>query len=328
MDEVIKTENSVEKTTGEVNSNQVITDILNELAKYYVGDRKVLEKILSAILASGHVLLQDDPGTGKTFLAKLLAKVLGLSYHRIQFTPDLLPSDIIGTKVWRQSKSEFEVIKGPIFSNLILADEINRAPPKTQAALLEAMEERQVTIEGETIKLPLPFIVIATQNPIEFEGTYPLPEAQMDRFLVEMSLGHPQSEKEVLKRRIGWQKDDPSRDARTITDNEKILEMQQSLETQVKISEELLDYISAFAECRKDSRVMSGPSTRGLISLLRMSRSYAFVQGRSYVIPDDVKAVYSISLSHRLILKPEYEMENINPSIIIDDVAKKITVPK
>jgi MoxR-like ATPase len=328
MDEVIKTENSVEKTTGEVNSNQVITDILNELAKYYVGDRKVLEKILSAILASGHVLLQDDPGTGKTFLAKLLAKVLGLSYHRIQFTPDLLPSDIIGTKVWRQSKSEFEVIKGPIFSNLILADEINRAPPKTQAALLEAMEERQVTIEGETIKLPLPFIVIATQNPIEFEGTYPLPEAQMDRFMVEMSLGHPQSEKEVLKRRIGWQKDDPSRDARTITDNEKILQMQQSLETQVKISEELLDYISAFAECRKDSRVMSGPSTRGLISLLRMSRSYAFVQGRSYVIPDDVKAVYSISLSHRLILKPEYEMENINPSIIIDDVAKKITVPK
>lgn len=328
MDEVIKTENSVEKTTGEVNSNQVITDIVNELAKYYVGDRKVLEKILSAILASGHVLLQDDPGTGKTFLAKLLAKVLGLSYHRIQFTPDLLPSDIIGTKVWRQSKSEFEVIKGPIFSNLILADEINRAPPKTQAALLEAMEERQVTIEGETIKLPLPFIVIATQNPIEFEGTYPLPEAQMDRFMVEMSLGHPQSEKEVLKRRIGWQKDDPSRDARTITDNEKILQMQQSLETQVKISEELLDYISAFAECRKDSRVMSGPSTRGLISLLRMSRSYALVQGRSYVIPDDVKAVYSISLSHRLILKPEYEMENINPSIIIDDVAKKITVPK
>jgi MoxR-like ATPase len=328
MDEVIKTENSVEKTTGEANSNQVITDILNELAKYYVGDRKVLEKILSAILASGHVLLQDDPGTGKTFLAKLLAQVLGLSYHRIQFTPDLLPSDIIGTKVWRQSKSEFEVIKGPIFSNLILADEINRAPPKTQAALLEAMEERQVTIEGETIKLPLPFIVIATQNPIEFEGTYPLPEAQMDRFMVEMSLGHPQSEKEVLKRRIGWQKDDPSRDARTITDNEKILQMQQSLETQVKISEELLDYISAFAECRKDSRVMSGPSTRGLISLLRMSRSYALVQGRSYVIPDDVKAVYSISLSHRLILKPEYEMENINPSIIIDDVAKKITVPK
>ncbi|MGC8506213.1 MAG: AAA family ATPase [Thermoplasmata archaeon] len=328
MDEVKVSEKDDNKTKSTEGKNESVAGILNELSKYFVGDRKVLEKILAAILASGHVLLQDDPGTGKTFLAKLLAQVLGLSYHRIQFTPDLLPSDIIGTKVWRQAKSEFEVIRGPIFANLILADEINRAPPKTQAALLEAMEERQVTIEGETIKLPLPFIVIATQNPIEFEGTYPLPEAQMDRFMVELSLGHPQSEKEVLKRRLSWQKDDPSREARTVTDNSKILEMQQSLETEVKVSDELLDYISAFAQCRKDSRVLSGPSTRGLISLLRMSRAFAYVQGRNYVIPDDVKAVYSISLSHRLILKPEFEMENLNPSTIIDDVAKKILVPK
>lgn len=330
MDDLSKKDSGIENAVNESGNDQRVVEILilNELSKYFVGDWKVLEKILSAILASGHILLQDDPGTGKTFLAKLLAQVLGMSYHRIQFTPDLLPSDIVGTKVWRQAKSEFEVIKGPIFANLILADEINRAPPKTQAALLEAMEERQVTIEGETIKLPLPFIVIATQNPIEFEGTYPLPEAQMDRFMIQLSLGHPQSEKEVLKRRLGWQKDDPSRDAKTVADNALILEMQQSLETEVKVSEELLDYISAFAECRKDSRVMAGPSTRGLISLLRMSRAYAYVQGRNYVIPDDAKAVYSISLSHRLILKPEFEMENLSPSSVIDDAAKKIFVPK
>ncbi len=193
---------SLEKEVSE--SVRESGSIVNEISKFFVGDSDPLKKITASIMASGHVLLQDNPGIGKTFVAKLFSNVLGIGFKRIQFTPDLLPSDITGTKIWRASTGNFELVKGPVFSNLILADEINRAPPKTQAALLESMEERQVTIEGETIKLPPPFIVIATQNPIEFEGTYPLPEAQMDRFMIRLSFGYPKDDLEILRRRKLW----------------------------------------------------------------------------------------------------------------------------
>ncbi|MCL5804287.1 MAG: AAA family ATPase, partial [Candidatus Thermoplasmatota archaeon] len=226
-----------------------------EIRKYFLGKQAVVDRILAAISASGHVLMEDNPGVGKTFLAKLFSRVLGLSYHRIQFTPDLLPSDITGTKIWRQESGTFETIKGPIFANLILADEINRAPPKTQAALLEAMEEKQVTIEGETYKLPKPFIVLATQNPIEFEGTYPLPEAQMDRFMIRLSIGYPENEGDLLRRRVSWQSDDPSATASQVLDPETIINIQKIMETKVSVSDEVLSYITSFTVIRKDDRV-------------------------------------------------------------------------
>jgi MoxR-like ATPase len=306
----------------------LVNDTIDEIAKYYVGNRDVLTKILASAVAGGHVLLEDHPGIGKTFVAKLIAGVLGLSYRRVQFTPDLLPSDIVGTKVWRPAKGDFELMKGPIFANLILADEINRAPPKTQAALLEAMEEGQVTIEGETVKLPYPFIVIATQNPIEFEGTYPLPEAQLDRFMIRISLGYPEKEIDLLKRRLEWRSDDPSGEAKQILTGEKLSEIRMLLESSIKVSDEVLQYIVAFAQCRKDARVMAGPSPRGLLSLLRMSRAVAMMQERDFVIPDDVKSVAMNTLSHRIVLKPEFTLEEIDVNSIVREYVAKIPVPK
>ena len=306
----------------------LLNETVDEIAKYYVGDKAVLTKILSAIIAGGHVLLEDYPGIGKTFVAKLISGVLGLSYKRLQFTPDLLPSDITGTKVWRATKGDFELMQGPIFANLILADEINRAPPKTQAALLEAMEEAQVTIEGETVRLPPPFIVIATQNPIEFEGTYPLPEAQLDRFMVRLSLGYPAQEVELLRRRLEWQTDDPSGQAIQILEGEKLIRIRALLESSVKVSPEVIQYISEFAQVRKDPRVMAGPSPRGLLSLMRMSRSVAMMEQRDFVIPDDVKYVAADTLSHRIVLKPEFTLEELNVSTIVNEYISKIPVPK
>ncbi len=298
-----------------------------EIRKYFLGKTEVVDKILAAIASSGHVLLEDNPGVGKTFLAKLFARVLGLSYRRIQFTPDLLPSDITGTKVWRQESGTFETIKGPIFSNLILADEINRAPPKTQAALLEAMEEKQVTIEGETYKLPLPFIVIATQNPIEFEGTYPLPEAQMDRFMIRLSIGYPENEVDLLKRRIGWKSDDPSSSVAHVMEAETLLNIQHIMETSITVSDQIVSYITAFNAIRKDSRIAAGPSPRGLISLMRMSRAKAVIEKRDFVTPDEVKAIVRQTLSHRLVLKPEISLEDIDTESIVGEYADKLVVP-
>ncbi len=306
----------------------LINDTIDEISKYYVGDRAILSKIIAAVAAGGHVLLEDYPGIGKTFVAKLIARVLGLTYKRIQFTPDLLPSDIAGTKIWRPAKGEFELMKGPIFANLILADEINRAPPKTQSALLEAMEEGQVTIEGETIKLPEPFVVLATQNPIEFEGTYPLPEAQLDRFIARLSLGYPEQELELLKRRVTWQSDDPTDQAMQILDFKKILEVRALLESSVKAREEILQYIVAFSAIRKDPRVLAGPSPRGLISLFRMSRAIALLSERDFIIPDDVKDIAVDVLSHRIVIKPEFALEDLNIASIVQEYVAKIEVPK
>lgn len=301
---------------------------VDEVMKFLVGNEETAKKIMACIMASGHVLLQDFPGTGKTFLAKILSSVLGLSYSRIQFTPDLLPSDIIGTKVWQPNTGKFTVVKGPLFANLILADEINRAPPKTQAALLEAMEERQATIEGETIPLPSPFIVIATQNPIEFEGTYPLPEAQLDRFMIMTSLGYPDDDIEVLKRRISWQKEDPSREASKIMDGDSIESIRDHLESQITVSDEILQYIASFAKCRRDGRILAGPSPRAIVSLFRMSRAMALVKGRDYVIPDDVKAVSAAVLAHRILLRQELLMEDMTAEKVLEEFTAKLPVPK
>lgn len=308
---------SLEKTTG----------IVNEITKYFVGDKENLSKMVSAIISSGHILLQDNPGIGKTFVAKLMSSVLGLSFKRIQFTPDLLPSDITGTRIWRSSTGQFETMKGPIFANLILADEINRAPPKTQAALLESMEEKQVTIEGETLPLPSPFLVIATQNPIEFEGTYPLPEAQMDRFMIQLSFGYPDDDLEILKRRKEWRTDDPSAKASKILDQASLLKLQDISEN-VAVDDEIMKYISSFRELRNDKRIMAGPSPRGIISLLRVSRSYAMVKGRDYVIPDDVKAMAVNCIAHRLVLKPEQVMDEVKQEDVVNEFLEKLEVPK
>lgn len=309
-------------------SIDLIHGTIDEIARYYMGDREILTKILAAVLSGGHVLLEDNPGIGKTFVAKLMAKVLGISYNRVQFTPDLLPSDIIGTKVWRAQKGEFELMKGPLFANLILADEINRAPPKTQAALLEAMEEGQVTIEGETVPLPKPFLVIATQNPIEFEGTYPLPEAQLDRFMVRLSLGYPENEVELLKRRLSWQRDDPTDSAQRTMSGEDLLHIKELLERDVNVGGEVLSYIASFAQVRADRRVLAGPSPRGLMSMMRMSRAMALMEGRDFVIPDDVKSIAIDNLSHRIVVKPEFSLEDLDSRTIIAEYLSKISVPK
>ena len=309
-------------------ADEQLERMMDEIQKYYVGDREIISKIVSSVLASGHVLLEDNPGIGKTFVAKLISRILGISYKRIQFTPDLLPSDILGTKVYRPAKGEFELVKGPIFCNLLLADEINRAPPKTQSALLEAMEEKQVTIEGETIPLPKPFIVLATQNPIEFEGTYPLPEAQMDRFMMRLSFGYPADDSQILKRRISWTNDDPSSRAEEIFSPESLIEIQNLVEKLISVDDKVISYISSFGEIRNDPRVLAGPSPRGLISLLRISRAMALMDGRDFVIPDDVKLLAKECLSHRIVLKPDQVMEDIPASRIIEDFMKREPVPK
>jgi MoxR-like ATPase len=302
--------------------------IVGEVSKYVVAEERVLKKVVAALLAGGHVLLEDVPGTGKTLLAKLLARVLNLSFRRIQFTPDLLPSDILGTKVWRAARGEFELVKGPIFANLILADEINRAPPKTQSALLEAMEEGQVTIEGETLKLPQPFFVIATQNPVEFEGVFPLPEAQLDRFMMKLSLGYPRDERELLRRRLSWRTDDPSAYAKPVTSGERLLRIREFIESGVKVSDEVLEYIAGFATIRGDERVLAGPSPRGLISIMRAARAVAVLEGRDYVVPDDVKSVAVEVLGHRVVVKPEYQIEGVKGGDVVREYLDKIPVPK
>jgi len=226
--------------------------IVDDVGKVYVGDKLLLRKLLAAALANGHVLFEDYPGLGKTLLVKAFAKVIGCDYKRIQFTPDLLPADIIGTRIWRQRDGSFELMKGPVFTNILLADEINRAPPKTQAALLESMEERQVSIEGETHILDPPFVVLATQNPIELEGTYPLPEAQMDRFMLRLSTGYARSLEEenmILERRIDWRRDDPTPDITPSTSSEEFSAIQELVETGIYVDSSIIEYINKIVGC-------------------------------------------------------------------------------
>ena len=312
--------------------SKLCNEIVREVNKAYIGKEDIIKKLLATSLVNGNVLFEDSPGLGKTLLSKAFAKALGLNYKRVQFTPDLLPSDIIGTKIFKQDIGEFKLVKGPIFTNILLADEINRAPPKTQAALLEAMEEKQVSIEGETIKLEAPFFVIATQNPLEHEGTYPLPEAQLDRFSVKLSVGYPKNtdeEMEILKARISWKKDDPTEDIESVIDKKTFLEMQRFVEEEVFISEDILRYISNLVvSIRNDYRVEEGPSPRGSLNLLKLSKSNALLEGRDFVLPDDVKKFAVEVLSHRIILKPEFAFSNITPKDVVEDALKNVPVPK
>jgi len=306
--------------------------IIDKCLSIYVGEEKLIQKILAAILANGHVLFEDNPGLGKTLLAKTLAFSIGFEFSRVQFTPDLLPADILGTNVWKHGKEKFELMKGPIFTNILLADEINRSPPKTQSALLEAMEERQVTIEGETYRLTEPFFVMATQNPIEFEGTFPLPEAQVDRFLLKISTGYPKTmdeEKKILLRRMEWKKDDPTRDIKPVVSPEEFRQLQRTVETSIYVDDTILDYIVQIVrETRNHPKVEVGASPRGGLALLKMARSMALINRRDYVIPDDVKTLAVDTLAHRLILKPEHILERTDEKEIVEEIINKVPVPK
>ncbi len=314
---------SVEITEVAALGNRVI----GQVERVIVGKRLLLEKIMAAVLASGHILLEDYPGLAKTLIAKSLAIVLGLDFKRIQFTPDLLPGDITGSYIYDRAQGRFELRKGPIFANIILADEINRASPKTQSALLEAMQEHQVSLEGETMKLPEPFIVIATQNPIEYEGTFPLPEAQLDRFLMKLSVGYPspEEEQEILRRRRERRSDEF--ELEQVTDAEEILEMRQIIES-IHVEPDLERYIVALiAETRRDTRISVGASPRGSLALLKLARARAALEGRSYLLPDDVKAFAKPVLIHRLILEPDLWMKRHATDEIIDSIVGSIPVP-
>ena len=305
--------------------------IIDRVAETFVGNRLLLRKLLAAALANGHVLFEDYPGLGKTLLAKLFARSIGSDTKRVQFTPDLLPSDILGVNIWRQNDGTFQLMRGPVFTNVLLADEINRAPPKTQSALLEAMEERQVTIDGDTMSLGSPFVVIATQNPIEQEGTYPLPEAQLDRFLLKLSTGYPtndQMEEDILLRRIQWQKDDPTTELEPAVGINRFVELQRAVETSVHTEQVILEYITKIIRLsREHTRVAVGVSPRGGLALLRISRAIALIHGRDFVVPDDVKMVVSDVLAHRVILNIEDTLEGASGESVVEDILAQVPVP-
>ena len=305
--------------------------IIDAVADVVVGQRPLLKKLLAGALSGGHVLFEDYPGLGKTLLAKTFARVIGSDYTRIQFTPDLLPADILGTSVWRQNEGTFEFVKGPIFASVLLADEINRAPPRTQSALLEAMGEFQVTIEGVKYALEPPFLVMATQNPIEQEGTYPLPEAQTDRFMFKLSMGYPRSlseEIEILSRRLNWKKDDPTADVEPAVSLQEFIALQEDVERLVYIDPVMLDYIaSVIRATREHPDIEIGSSPRGGLALLKASRAMALINGRDYVIPDDVKALAVETLAHRVILHPEVILEGTKESEVIDQAVQGVPIP-
>jgi len=302
--------------------------VLDEVERVVVGKRATLELILLALLSDGHVLLEDYPGLAKTLIARSVAQASSLHFARIQFTPDLMPSDVTGSQIFDQRSSEFTFRPGPIFANLLLADEINRAPPKTQAALLEAMQERQVTIENETHRLEPPFIVLATQNPIEYEGTYPLPEAQLDRFLVRISVGYParSDEVEMLRRRLERGADDLALEP--VVDAATLVEMQRALE-QVHVSEPIEEYIvDLVGSTRSSQRLAVGASPRGSIALLKLSRARAALAGRDFVTPEDVKAVAVPALAHRLTLRPELWVQRVRGEDIVAEALETVPTPQ
>jgi MoxR-like ATPase len=301
--------------------------VLGEVEQVVMGKRPVLDLCAVGILAGGNILFEDNPGLAKTLLSVTFSETLGINFKRVQFTPDLLPADITGIYIWNQKDLKFQFRKGPIFCNLLLADEINRAPPKTQAALLEAMQEHQVTIEGDTHKLPEPFVVLATQNPIESEGTYPLPDAQLDRFMMKLSVGYPGRpiERAILIKRKQRGKDE--HDLKSITSPEKLREMQQSLE-KVQIDDSIIEYIvEIIHRTREDPRVKVGSSPRGAQALFKLSRALAVLNGRDYVIPDDIKRLCIYTLRHRMILKPEPRIKGVKTEEIISQILEEVEVP-
>lgn len=301
--------------------------VIAEVERAVVGKRALLEMMMACVLAGGHILLEDFPGLGKTLIARSLATALGLDFKRIQFTPDLLPGDITGGYIFDRIRNVFELRKGPLFANIVLADEINRASPKTQSALLEAMQEGQVTLEGETLPLPAPFLVLATQNPIEYEGTFPLPEAQLDRFMLKLTVGYPNMEEEklILRRRRERKQDEVI--LRQITSAEQLLELRAAVET-IHVDPDLEGYIAALVHStRADRRVAVGASPRGSLAFLKMARANAALEGRDYITPDDIKRYALPILSHRVILQPEYWMANQVTGDVIQESLNKTPVP-
>ncbi len=304
---------------------EIAQDVLSEVSRVIVGYGDILQQLFISLLVNGHVLLEGVPGLGKTVMAKTFAKTLGITFRRVQFTPDLLPADITGTKIFSQEEGTFVLQKGPIFANVVLADEINRSAPKTQAALLEAMAERQVTIEGETLILEKPFIVIATENPVEMEGTYPLPEAQVDRFLLKLWLDYPEQDEEVdiMRRQISGES--PSVDK--ITNAEELLAAQK-LVNMVYIDDRILKYIrDVILKTRNHPQIALGCSPRAGLTLMKCGKARAAILGRTYVTPDDVRALTVPALNHRILLKPEAELEGLDVNAVIKGIIEDIPVP-
>ncbi|RZH69358.1 AAA family ATPase [Natrinema altunense] len=304
-----------------------VAAVVDEIRSAVVADRTVLEEVTAGVLARGHVLLEDVPGTGKTLTARSFATALGLEFSRIQFTPDLMPADITGSYVFEEETGEFHFTPGPVFANVVLADEINRAPPKTQSALLEAMAEGQVTVDGETHELPDPFVVIATQNPVEQEGTFELPEAQRDRFMIKTSLGYPDAEgtRELIDRRAD--RDRPTPTVEPVVDRERVLELQ-AVSEGIDVEGPVRDYIAAICRStRTDGRVDVGVSPRGVQRLFEVSRARAVLEGREYVVPEDIKRIAGPALAHRLVLTPDATVDGVSRRTVIDAVLEQCDVP-
>jgi MoxR-like ATPase len=304
------------------------TAVLDEIERVVVGKRSALTLILTTVLAGGHVLIEDLPGLGKTLIARSFAAALGLDFTRVQFTPDLLPADLLGSTIYDMQSGRFEFRPGPIFTNLLLADEINRTPPKTQAALLEAMAERQVSIDGSTHRLPQPFIVLATDNPIEYEGTYPLPEAQLDRFAVRLELRYlsESDEAAMLRRRLDRGSTEPT--VNQVVDAHDLLAMRESVE-QVSVHEDVLHYVvSLAAATRHHPQVAVGASPRAEIDLVQLARARALLLGRDYVIPEDIKALATPAVAHRITLRPEMWVRKIQGSDIVEELLRRLPVPR
>ncbi|MGB7604609.1 MAG: MoxR family ATPase [Lutisporaceae bacterium] len=303
-----------------------LPEVVNNVSKVIIGKKEVTEKILVALLSGGHVLIEDVPGVGKTTLVNAIAKSIGCSFKRIQFTPDLVPSDITGLTVYNMKKGEFEYKQGPIVSNIILADEINRSSPKTQSSLLEAMQERQITVDGSTYMLPRPFMVLATQNPIEYEGTFPLPEAQLDRFTLRINMGYPNfaEEKKILST---YKEEDPLNTLQAVIAEADIAIMQQEVQ-KVFVDESIQDYIIQITQLtRNHSDIYLGCSPRATLALFNASRALAYVRGREYVIPDDIKELVYVTLAHRLILKSEARIQGKEEASVLADIIKSVHVP-
>ncbi|MEM0075912.1 MAG: MoxR family ATPase [Conexivisphaerales archaeon] len=308
--------------------NKAVRKILDQMSRAIVGKEEVIMKLLMCLLCEGHVLIEDYPGLGKTLIAKSFARTLGLQFKRIQFTSDLLPADITGSFVFDRNESRFVLRKGPLFANIVLADEVNRAPPRTQSALLEAMQERQVTIEDSTYQLPRPFMVIATQNPIEYEGTYPLPEAQVDRFLAKISVGYPSAQEEfsIAGKRNERKYDDV--ELEVVVDAPEVEEMRRGVED-VYVDKSLLNYmVEIVRRTRVHKDVEIGASPRGTLALLKLSKASAWMHGREYLIPDDIKQIALDALSHRIILKPEQMLRGGKSAAVVKEILEQVPVPK
>jgi MoxR-like ATPase len=308
------------------NYQDEISAIIKSVESVIIGKRKVIEKVIAALISGGHILLEDVPGVGKTVMVRALAKSLGCSFKRIQFTPDLLPSDVTGVSVFNQKLGDFEFKVGPIMNQIVLADEINRTSPKTQSSLLEVLEEHQVTVDGRTYRLDEPFMVLATENPIEYEGTFPLPEAQLDRFMMKISVGYPdfKDEKAMLRR---FKTDNPINFIKPVVSADDIIDMQKYVKG-IYVDESIDDYIVGIVDAtRKSDDIQLGASPRGSLSLFRVAQAWAVIKGREYVLPDDVKELAKDVLGHRIIIKPEVKLRGLTSEDVLTNILRQVHIP-